>query len=90
MPRKRHKAEEIVAVLVSSSLLLSLASYANVRAEFHLSNLSEFPEPALVSQLRGASTQSGREFPAKLFGPAPDGLVTDDDPTNCEQILDHP
>ena len=47
MPRKRHKAEEIVAVLVSSSLLLSLASYANVRAEFHLSNLSEFPETAL-------------------------------------------
>ena len=50
----------------------------------------DFIKVPLVSQLRGASTQSGREFPAKLFGLAPDGLVTDDDPTNCEQILDHP
>lgn len=49
----------------------------------------DFAQMPFVTQLWCAPADLIGEVTAKLLGPAPHGLVTDDDPADGQQILDH-
>ena len=44
----------------------------------------------LVAELRGSPTDFAGAGPAERLCPAPHGLMADDDPVRCQQVLDHP